>query len=368
MADLKDILKTSSKAEGSIKCTYAEIFDEQMHKVFSLQRKSFSQQKSVAKGQRAIVQTGRNTYDVVSGIGALNDLTFDLEAPIVRLVGTPSDTSRYVSVKLLDDAKQYILDKILVPKPYFEVWAEYDVYTNGDWQRPEKRRVRLYRGRTLPPDSVKKTWYDGKMYDAKVYSLNLDITKLNSVADQIKDFDGMTESMCLNDLFRHSLWLFGIMVMANALKPVNTYPAYFVKFPSYPLFGEDVRAFVNKYQVSQEDALEYLITHPSFALYADALKEFMPEVYLNIRISEPTQVAGYADGYEEIAEAIKSGQTFKVLSSAIDWYGTDIKNATVIGEDGQTVYDLDDYIALYKKKMDNAKAILLAAGAAAALI
>lgn len=65
--------------------------------------------------------------------------------------------------------------------------------------------------------------------------------------------------------------------------------------------------------------------------------------------------------YEKLSEVLESNQTIYIKPSAFDWYATDIKNATIVDQDGKTI-DLDTTIAQAKKKMDTAKALL--AGAA----
>lgn len=368
MADLKNILQTSNNAEGSIKCTYAEIYDEAGHKLFSLQRKSLAEKKNVPAGKKMLVQTGKDTFDVVSGVGAVDAITLDLDAPIVRMAAKPKETSRFVAVTLLPKAIQYIKEKILVPQSYYEVWAEYDVVKHGDWQRPRKVEELLWREHTLPPESTKKAWYKGEAYNAHLTG----VPNAKSIAAMIDGFIGLPDGMASDKRFRYSLWQAGIWAMANTFKPNLTNPSvtsfYYSKgFPDNIVFPADVLKFVEKYKTSQYDALDYLVSHPSFSFFLNAIKNVYPEIYLNIKVSEPKKVSGYADGYQEIADTLDTNKIFYVKECAIDWYGTDVANATIVCEDGQT-YDLDDYIALYKKKMDNAKAVLLAAGAAAALI
>lgn len=65
--------------------------------------------------------------------------------------------------------------------------------------------------------------------------------------------------------------------------------------------------------------------------------------------------------YKKLIEILESNQTIYIKPSAFDWYATDIKNATIVDQDGKTI-DLDTAIAQAKKKMDAAKALL--AGAA----
>lgn len=65
--------------------------------------------------------------------------------------------------------------------------------------------------------------------------------------------------------------------------------------------------------------------------------------------------------YKKLIEILESNQTIYIKPSAFDWYATDIKNATIVDQDGKTI-DLDTAIAQAKRKMDAAKALL--AGAA----
>ena len=65
--------------------------------------------------------------------------------------------------------------------------------------------------------------------------------------------------------------------------------------------------------------------------------------------------------YEKLAEVLESNQTIYIKPSAFDWHATDIKNTTIVDQDGKTI-DLDAAIAQAKKRMDSAKALL--AGAA----
>lgn len=65
--------------------------------------------------------------------------------------------------------------------------------------------------------------------------------------------------------------------------------------------------------------------------------------------------------YKKLIEILEGNQTIYIKPSAFDWYATDIKNATIVDQDGKTI-DLDSAIAQAKKKMDAAKALL--AGAA----
>lgn len=65
--------------------------------------------------------------------------------------------------------------------------------------------------------------------------------------------------------------------------------------------------------------------------------------------------------YKKLIEVLESNQTIYIKPAAFDWHATDIKNATIVDQDGKTI-DLDTAIAQAKKKMDAAKALF--AGAA----
>lgn len=65
--------------------------------------------------------------------------------------------------------------------------------------------------------------------------------------------------------------------------------------------------------------------------------------------------------YKKLIEVLESNQTIYIKPAAFDWHATDVKNATIVDQDGKTI-DLDTAIAQAKKKMDAAKALL--AGAA----
>jgi hypothetical protein len=65
--------------------------------------------------------------------------------------------------------------------------------------------------------------------------------------------------------------------------------------------------------------------------------------------------------YKKLIEVLESNQTIYIKPSAFDWHATDIKNATIVDQDGKTI-NLDSAIAQAKKKMDAAKALF--AGAA----
>lgn len=65
--------------------------------------------------------------------------------------------------------------------------------------------------------------------------------------------------------------------------------------------------------------------------------------------------------YKKLIEVLESNQTIYVKPAAFDWHATDVKNATIVDQDGKTI-DLDAAIEQAKKKMDTAKALL--AGAA----
>ena len=66
-------------------------------------------------------------------------------------------------------------------------------------------------------------------------------------------------------------------------------------------------------------------------------------------------------------ELIKGTLQFEVMSSAIDWFPTDITNVMITDENGNEIL-LSDALAAAKKKLDEAKAILATAGLATVII
>lgn len=76
-----------------------------------------------------------------------------------------------------------------------------------------------------------------------------------------------------------------------------------------------------------------------------------------------------SDSYDALMEACNNYKTavWYVRPDAIDWIPTRIDNATVVGADGKEI-PLDVAIDEARKKMENAKSLLIAAGAASLIL
>ena len=66
-------------------------------------------------------------------------------------------------------------------------------------------------------------------------------------------------------------------------------------------------------------------------------------------------------GEHPLIESIKNNEIFYVKAVAVDWRATDITNVVITDPDGKEV-KLDDALEAARKKMENAKALLLASG------
>lgn len=69
--------------------------------------------------------------------------------------------------------------------------------------------------------------------------------------------------------------------------------------------------------------------------------------------------------FEKLIDIITSGENIYIKPAAFEWYATDVKNATVIttDEEGNEVeINLDEAIEAARKKMENAKKVLIGAG------
>ena len=67
---LQEALKIGTNAEGYIKCTFAEMYDENGRKLFSIQREGLAEKQNIPAGRRVLLQTGSDSYAVVSGMVA----------------------------------------------------------------------------------------------------------------------------------------------------------------------------------------------------------------------------------------------------------------------------------------------------------
>lgn len=364
MSTYKEALHIGSKAEGTIKAAFAEFFDADGKKCFSLQRKNFTQTETLKSGEVLIAQTGQRTYDFVkapAGVGAANDLTIDIDIPVCKTYAPASDADK-VPVTVTDSAREYIETKILKKVPTYRVWVEYTVYKNGDWLHSERRRECVYEGKTKPTDAQRKAIYDGTAY---LFTPTGIIQPGAKVADVLGGLKNAPEGIIDTTLFRRSLWDIGIFTWANILTIPNAQIGQYLRQFGFPmqLYTQDAWNWKTKYEASQEDALIELYSNPQTAAMLERIIKLLGgEVYLDFQIDEEYGTADYSTEQKAIAEMLNSGMTFYVNPDAFDWQETDPQNATIIDEKGIEI-NLDDYIAECKKKYDQAKAIFAAVSA-----
>lgn len=134
----------------------------------------------------------------------------------------------------------------------------------------------------------------------------------------------------------------GKKLIIDACKDVRVY-RYTIKAIVNSPFGETTATIQTTYTMPKQEQLNQI----------QAAKKAIKVWVEQERVINPR--------YEKLIEILESNQTIYIKPSAFDWYATDIKNATIVDQDGKTI-DLDAAIAQAKKKMDAAKALL--AGAA----
>lgn len=134
----------------------------------------------------------------------------------------------------------------------------------------------------------------------------------------------------------------GAKLIINACKDVRVY-RYTIKAIVNSPSGETTATIQTTYTMPKQEQLNQI----------QAAKKAIKVWVEQERVINPR--------YEKLIEILESNQTIYIKPSAFDWYATDIKNATIVDQDGKTI-DLDTAIAQAKKKMDAAKALL--AGAA----
>lgn len=366
----KEALHIGSKADGTIKGAFAEFFDESGKKCFSLQRRNFTQTETVKKDETLIVPVAPRTYEFItptpstppislSGVGDATDLVIDLDAAVCRTYA-PAKTGDKIPVVVTNDARQYIEEKILKKSKYYRIYATYTVYKNGDWLNPERRTELIWNETYKPSDAQRKAMYDGTPYR---FAASMPGTNTRQISAWLNgNLIGAPDGIN-TELFRKSLWAIGVWTWANAQNIPNAQTRQWLLQFGYPTYYFlDAWAWKTKYEASQEEALEMLIADRRTQFYLERMVDIVGggEVYVDIQLEERYGVEDYSPEQKAIAEMLNKNATFYVNPAAFDWQNTDIKNATV--EVNNIEINLDAYIAECKKKYDQAKAILAAAG------
>lgn len=132
----QEALKIGKEAEGTIKCTYAELYDKDGTKLFSIQR---------VKPQKKTVHDTNEEYDsqtVKLGSG-LYDIDSSIQLSLVLAEGNPAN-SRLVPVTLMYDTYTYIVDALKSSHKY-PIIKEHIYYKTINGKTYEK-------GSLIPPD------------------------------------------------------------------------------------------------------------------------------------------------------------------------------------------------------------------------
>ena len=165
---LQEALTIGSKAERSIKATYAVLYNEKGEKLFSLQNTNvqynisdlIEENGKVLAGDIAVIRTTDPKVllfrDVKltakKGIGDVEDVNeLDMtpyRMPVVKATVYNLNRSRMNPVTLTQEAREIILEKIMPKTQYYRLEVEYDVFKNGILSKtPDEHRTEvLYEG------------------------------------------------------------------------------------------------------------------------------------------------------------------------------------------------------------------------------
>ena len=403
----EEALEIGTEAQGYVKCTFAEFFKKNGHKLFSLQRGSFSNKKKLHAGESMMVQTAPHTCRLVTAPmkgteqhgwtpddGVDDNFYIEFDLPLVRTTtGDKGNLKPYdgkVPVRLMNDAKSYILNKVLKTDKYFYMYAEWVQYKNGYWDQDyEIRHERAEDGTTGT------SWC---LYRSSIYPSNSDVNDWAAITDwwtlyaaaptrpvwsecTFEQFcNGMTglgypyipKWAKENEIFKYSLWNVGMWVILRAGGLV--FPTSYGTIQAPSSYEPAVQTFFNKWKENQYDALQWLVRecNPTATFIRDH-KDEIPYININIKLSGIIEKTELRPTSLELKQILEEKQNFYVKPAAFVWEPlnhdnvavdvTDENGATIVDENGEPLqYTLEDYVEICRKQMENAKNVLLAAG------
>ena len=373
----EEAFKIGSVAEGAILATCAEFWDMDGRKLFSFQRANSSVviedsediPKIVVDGKELAIVSVAESYKLVDfnnqklsdkdgGLNvdynklslndinnklSLNDINNKLslndikalsirgneaqlaiDFPIVRAAYYTEPKNGKVPVYILPDAIDELKRRVLHKEKYYYVDCSYKMVKNGDW---------------YDIDTVKKRVYEGLM----------DIP-LGSISQEESGVPYNCE----------------LKYVANIAWPKK----------GKRRVGENARQYKEFFDIynagNYEAALDYLISKKRQYLET-ALNDkgglLFPVIIFDYQITKGNY-EGYSEKYQIVIDKLKRGTQFMVKTAAFDWFATNIDNATIATTDanGKTIsLSVADYLAQAKAKLDKAKTLIAAAGAATIL-
>lgn len=342
----EEAFKIGSVAEGTILATCAEFWDTDGRKLFSFQRANSSViiedtpdiPKVVVDGKELAIVSFANSFKLVDfnklslndtkAMAIKGEAQLDIDFPIVRAAYYTEPKNGKVPVYLLPDAIDELRRRVLHKERYYYVDVTYYRVENGNWlSAPKKITERLYEGRTYKSQKV----FSKKAQEGTVWA-------------DILEFD----------LGRVAWFAWGKPKRISSGS--RTYKEFCKIFDTG----------------NYEEALKYLVSQKW--KYLETAKNDQGELlfpYINFGgFFTEGEKEGYSEKYQIVNEKLKRGSVFMVKTAAFDWFATNIDNATIATTDanGKTInLPVADYLAQAKAKMDRAKTLIAAAGAATIL-
>lgn len=338
----EEAFKIGSVAEGTILATCAEFWDTDGRKLFSFQRANSSViiedtpdiPKVVVDGKELAIVSFANSFKLVDfnklslndtkAMAIKGEAQLDIDFPIVRAAYYTEPKKGKVPVYLLPDAIDELRRRVLHKDKYYYVDCTYYEVKNGDWYTIEPIKKRVYDGlRDIPLGSISQE-ESGVPYNCE----------LKYVANRAWPKKGRRR------------------VGENA---------------------RQYKEFFNIYNAGNyEAALDYMVSKKRQFLETaknDKGELLFPVIIFDYKLTKDNYM-GYSEKYRVLDEKLKRGSVFMVKTAAFDWFATNIDNATIAttDENGKTInLPVADYLAQAKAKMDRAKTLIAAAGAATIL-
>ena len=122
-------LTIGTRADGTIKCTYATLYDEKGQQLFSIQHKDAVRGITYDNYDASVVSAQQHgIITLQDGVWVDKDgLAISVDVPLVEVSGTDS-TRKYVPCRLIDGAREVLIEKLkLAPKVVkFEIYQVWD--------------------------------------------------------------------------------------------------------------------------------------------------------------------------------------------------------------------------------------------------
>lgn len=376
---LDQALNIGTTAYGSIKATYAELYDKDGNKLFSLQNKDATlsaewlyaqtkQEYGKAAADNLIIGTKINPTStlILNGkvpgnitpdgkladlqqktIGETGDLVYDFtqyHLPVVGVSSINPNERGMIPVKLLYDAESIIRNKIVKRTKYYKLYVSYYKYKNGVWGEQPERVEDVLIAESYHP-IFKSEFFQGNE------DFRFNLTYYNKHKGEFKDQDWWKYYIgtAIMDYYANRNTQ-SIPKFWGSLRKKGDRAIY-----NELVYGNNEKAYMVLLRTQEkQDKFPYLITDIEFR--DEEIKD------------EP------AAQYRKLIDILNSNDTFYVKPWAFDWNAINIKAATagsdIVLPSGEVIKQGTNIIAALEaayQKAESAKNLLVLAGASSLL-